>query len=92
MHLLWMIVVGLIVGALAKLIMPGRDPGGVIVTMLLGIGGSVVAGLIGRAIGWYREGEPAGFIASVIGAVVILAVYRAIIGRSSGGGSLRRAA
>jgi uncharacterized membrane protein YeaQ/YmgE (transglycosylase-associated protein family) len=92
MSLLWMIVVGLIVGALAKLVMPGRDPGGIIVTILLGIGGSVLAGLLGRAVGWYTEGEPAGFIASLIGAVIILAIYRAIIGRSSGGGSIRRAA
>lgn len=92
MHLLWMIIVGLIVGALAKLIMPGRDPGGIIVTMLLGIGGSLLAGLLGRAVGWYREGEPAGFIASVIGAIVILAIYRLIIGRTAGGGSIRRAA
>ena len=92
MYLLWMLVVGLIVGALAKLVMPGRDPGGIIVTMLLGVAGSFVAGLIGRAVGWYTEGEPAGFIFSVIGAVVLLAVYRAIIGRSAGGGGLRRAA
>jgi uncharacterized membrane protein YeaQ/YmgE (transglycosylase-associated protein family) len=93
MHLLWMIVVGLIVGALAKLIMPGRDPGGTIVTILLGIGGSVVAGLIGRSLGWYTEGEPVGFVASVVGAFVILAVYRMIIGRGAGGGSgIRRAA
>ena len=92
MHLLWMIVVGLIVGALAKLLMPGRDPGGVIVTMLLGIGGSLLAGLIGRAIGWYTEGEPAGFIASVVGAIIILAIYRLIIGRTSRGGHIRRAA
>jgi len=92
MHLLWMIVVGLIVGALAKLIMPGNDPGGVIVTILLGIGGSVVAGLIGRGLGWYTTGEPAGFIASLVGAILILAVYRMIIGRGSGGGSIRRAA
>jgi uncharacterized membrane protein YeaQ/YmgE (transglycosylase-associated protein family) len=92
MHLLWMIVVGLIVGALAKLIMPGRDPGGIIVTMLLGIGGSLLAGLLGRAVGWYREGEPAGFIASIIGAVIILAIYRVIIGRTAGGGGIRRAA
>jgi uncharacterized membrane protein YeaQ/YmgE (transglycosylase-associated protein family) len=91
MYLLWMIVVGLIVGALAKLVMPGRDPGGIIVTILLGIGGSVVAGLIGRALGWYAEGQPAGFIASVFGAIVILAVYRLIIGRTGGGG-IRRAA
>ncbi|PYS28915.1 MAG: GlsB/YeaQ/YmgE family stress response membrane protein, partial [Acidobacteria bacterium] len=64
MHLLWMIVVGLIVGAIAKLLMPGRDPGGIIVTMLLGIAGSVVAGFLGRAIGLYQQGEPVGFIAS----------------------------
>jgi len=92
MHLLWMIVIGLIVGALAKLIMPGRDPGGVIVTILLGIAGSVVAGLIGRAVGWYSEGQPAGFIASLIGAIIILAIYRLIIGRTAGGGGIRRAA
>jgi uncharacterized membrane protein YeaQ/YmgE (transglycosylase-associated protein family) len=92
MHLLWMIVIGLIVGALAKLIMPGRDPGGVIVTILLGIAGSVVAGLIGRALGWYSEGQPAGFIASLIGAIIILAIYRLIIGRTAGGGGIRRAA
>ncbi len=92
MHLFWMIIVGLIVGALAKLIMPGHDPGGVIVTILLGIGGSLIAGLIGRAIGWYRPGEPVGFIASVVGAVIILAIYRVIVGRTSGGGSIRRAA
>jgi uncharacterized membrane protein YeaQ/YmgE (transglycosylase-associated protein family) len=92
MHLLWMIVVGLIVGALAKLIMPGRDPGGIIVTILLGIAGSVVAGLVGRAVGWYSEGQPAGFIASIIGAIILLAIYRLIIGRTAGGGGIRRAA
>jgi uncharacterized membrane protein YeaQ/YmgE (transglycosylase-associated protein family) len=90
--MLWMIVVGLIVGALAKLIMPGRDPGGIIITMLLGIGGSVIAGMIGRALGLYGAGEPAGFIASIIGAIVLLAIYRAIVGRGAGGGTLRRAA
>jgi uncharacterized membrane protein YeaQ/YmgE (transglycosylase-associated protein family) len=87
-----MIVVGLVVGALAKLIMPGHDPGGLIVTILLGIGGSIVAGLAGRAVGWYQAGEPAGFVASVIGAVIILAIYRLIVGRRRGGGSIRRAA
>jgi len=92
MHVLWMIVIGLIVGALAKLIMPGHDPGGVIVTILLGIGGSLLAGLLGRAVGWYREGEPAGFIASIIGAIIILAIYRFIVGRTAGGGTIRRAA
>jgi uncharacterized membrane protein YeaQ/YmgE (transglycosylase-associated protein family) len=92
MEYLWMIVIGLIVGAIAKIIMPGHDPGGIIVTILLGIGGSIVAGIVGPAIGWYHEGEPAGFIASVIGAVIILAIYRVIIGRRPGGGSIRRAA
>ena len=92
MHVLWMIVVGLIVGALAKLIMPGHDPGGIIVTILLGIAGSLVAGWLGRAVGWYQPGRPAGFFASVIGAILILAIYRLIIGRSAGGGGLRRAA
>ena len=92
MHVLWMIIVGLIVGALAKLIMPGRDPGGIIITILLGIAGSLVAGFLGRAVGWYREGEPVGFIASVIGAVILLAIYRFIVGRSAGTGGFRRAA
>ena len=92
MHLLWMIIVGLVIGAIAKLIMPGHDPGGIVVTMLLGIAGSIVAGFLGRAIGWYGEGQSAGFIASIIGAIIILGIYRAIIGRSSGGGSIRRAA
>jgi uncharacterized membrane protein YeaQ/YmgE (transglycosylase-associated protein family) len=92
MHFLWMLIIGLIVGAIAKLIMPGHDPGGIIVTMLLGIGGSIVAGMLGRAAGWYAEGEPAGFLASVVGAVILLAIYRLIVGRSSGGGSIRRAA
>ena len=71
----WMLF-GLVVGALAKLIMPGRDPGGIIVTMLLGIAGAVLAGLIGRALGWYGEGEAAGYLMSFVGAVVLLALYR----------------
>jgi uncharacterized membrane protein YeaQ/YmgE (transglycosylase-associated protein family) len=76
--MLWMIVVGLLVGVVAKLLMPGRDPGGAVVTILFGIGGSVVAGLLGRSIGWYADGEPAGFIASVLGAIVLLLAYRAL--------------
>lgn len=92
MHVLWMLIIGLIVGAIAKLIMPGHDPGGIIVTILLGIGGSMVAGFIGRAIGWYQDGEPAGFIASVIGAIIILAIYRFIAGQRPGGGRIRRVA
>ena len=85
MSFLWMLLVGLIVGAIAKLFMPGRDPGGVLVTMLIGIAGSIIAGFIGRAAGWYAEGEAAGFIASILGAVVLLAIYRAIVGRSGAG-------
>ncbi len=81
MHILWMLIIGLVIGALAKLIMPGRDPGGVIITILLGIAGSLIAGYIGRAAGWYRPGESAGFIASVIGAVILLAIYRLAVHR-----------
>jgi len=78
-----MIIVGLIVGAIAKLLMPGQDPGGFIVTILLGIGGSVLAGFLGRFAGWYAGNEPAGWIASIIGAILILAVYRSMVGRPS---------
>jgi uncharacterized membrane protein YeaQ/YmgE (transglycosylase-associated protein family) len=83
MGILWTIIIGLIVGAIAKLIMPGRDPGGFIVTILLGIAGALVAGWIGRALNWYAEGQPAGFIASVIGAILLLLIYRMIRGRSA---------
>ena len=75
------LVIGLIVGAIAKLLMPGRDPGGCLVTILLGIAGAFVAGFLGRAAGWYEPGQPAGFIASVIGAMLLLLVYRLIKGR-----------
>jgi uncharacterized membrane protein YeaQ/YmgE (transglycosylase-associated protein family) len=81
MEFLWMIFIGLIVGAVAKLIMPGRDPGGIIITMLLGIAGALVAGFLGRSLGWYRPGESAGFIASVIGAIILLAIYRMFVAR-----------
>ena len=81
MSFIWAIIIGLVVGALAKLIMPGRDPGGIIITILLGIAGSLVATWIGQAVHWYRPGEGAGFIASVIGAVILLAIYRAFVHR-----------
>ena len=81
MSILWMLVVGLVVGALAKLIMPGRDPGGIIVTMLIGVAGALLAGFLGRAAGWYGPNEGAGFIASIIGAVLLLAIYRVAVGR-----------
>jgi uncharacterized membrane protein YeaQ/YmgE (transglycosylase-associated protein family) len=80
MSILAMIIVGLVIGAVAKLLMPGPDPGGIVITILLGIGGSTVAGYLGRSLGWYAEGAPAGFIASVIGAILLLAVYRALSG------------
>ena len=81
MGILGWILFGLIVGALAKLVMPGRDPGGIIVTMLLGIAGAVLGGFVGRALGLYGQGEAAGFIMSFIGAVALLALYRVMVGR-----------
>jgi uncharacterized membrane protein YeaQ/YmgE (transglycosylase-associated protein family) len=81
MGILGWIPFGLIVGALAKLVMPGRDPGGIIVTMLLGIAGAVLGGFVGRALGFYGEGEAAGFFMSFLGAVVLLALYRMVVGR-----------
>jgi uncharacterized membrane protein YeaQ/YmgE (transglycosylase-associated protein family) len=86
MHILWTLIVGLIVGAIAKLLMPGKDPGGIIVTMLLGIAGSFAAGFIGRAFGLYRDvGSGPGIIASIIGAMVLLAIYRVIVHRRVAG-------
>jgi uncharacterized membrane protein YeaQ/YmgE (transglycosylase-associated protein family) len=75
------IVFGLVVGALAKLVMPGRDPGGVIVTILLGIVGAVLGGWIGRALNLYGPNEPAGFVMALVGAVAVLAIYRMTMGR-----------
>ncbi|WP_321471947.1 GlsB/YeaQ/YmgE family stress response membrane protein [uncultured Paludibaculum sp.] len=73
---IWMCLIGLVAGALAKMLMPGKDPGGMLVTMLLGIAGSIVAGFLGRTLGWYQEGQTAGLIMSVLGAVLLLALYR----------------
>jgi uncharacterized membrane protein YeaQ/YmgE (transglycosylase-associated protein family) len=78
-HIIWLLIIGLIIGALAKLIMPGRDPGGIIVTMLLGIAGSFIGGIIGRALGLYGPGQGAGFIVSVLGAILLLWIYRLIV-------------
>jgi len=75
-HILYMLLIGLIAGALAKLAMPGRDPGGIFVTMLLGVAGSLVAGFIGRSLGHYQHGEAPGIIASAIGAFLLLGLYR----------------
>jgi uncharacterized membrane protein YeaQ/YmgE (transglycosylase-associated protein family) len=76
MGILVTLLIGFIVGVIAKLLMPGKDPGGFIVTTLLGIAGAFLAKFIGQAVGWYHEGQPAGFIASVVGAIILLAIYR----------------
>lgn len=78
--IVWIIIGGL-AGAIAKFLMPGRDPGGCIVTILLGIAGAVVAGWLGHAIGWYGANEGAGFIAAIVGAFILLAIYRMFAGR-----------
>lgn len=79
--IIWAVIIGGLAGALAKLLMPGRDPGGFIITILLGIAGSVVATWLGEQIGWYHDGEGAGFIGSVVGAIIILVIYRMVAGR-----------
>jgi len=78
---LWWIVIGLVAGAIAKAIVPGRDPSGCLITILLGIGGAVLAGFLGQQLGWYHQGEGAGFIAAIVGAVVILFIYRMVASR-----------
>jgi uncharacterized membrane protein YeaQ/YmgE (transglycosylase-associated protein family) len=76
------IIIGLLVGAIAKSLIPGKDPGGCIITILIGIAGAFVASYLGQAIGWYQAGQPAGFIASVIGAMLLLVLYRLLFRRS----------
>jgi len=83
MRWLWIVLIRLVVGAVAKLLMPGKDPGGFIVTILLGIAGSIVATWLGRAIGWYQEGQSAGFNMSVVGAILLLAIYHALRRRAA---------
>lgn len=79
---LWWIVIGFVAGGIAKLIMPGKDPGGCIITILLGIGGAMLAGTLGRLVGWYSSPtEGAGFVAAIIGAVLILSLYRLLLKR-----------
>ena len=80
---IWAAIIGLIAGAIAKLIMPGRDPGGWIVTMLIGIAGALLMTFIGRQLGLYEDGQEAGFLMSILGAVVLLAIYRMIKSRSA---------
>lgn len=77
------IIFGLIVGVVAKVLMPGRDPGGWIVTILLGIAGALVGGFLGRALGWYGPGHAAGFLMSLVGALILLGLYRLFASRSA---------
>ncbi|TMB70729.1 MAG: GlsB/YeaQ/YmgE family stress response membrane protein [Deltaproteobacteria bacterium] len=81
MSVIGYILFGLVVGVVGKLIMPGRDPGGFIITILLGIAGALVGGFLGRSLGMYGEGEPAGFVMAVIGSIILLAIYRMVAGR-----------
>lgn len=79
--MLWSLLVGLIVGIVAKFLMPGRDPGGFIITAVLGVAGAMLASFVGGAMGVYKPNEPAGFVSAVIGAVILLAIYRSVSGR-----------
>jgi uncharacterized membrane protein YeaQ/YmgE (transglycosylase-associated protein family) len=83
MAIIWTLIIGLLAGIVAKLLMPGRDPGGFIITILLGIAGAFVATFLGQTVGWYEAGEGAGFIGAVVGAVILLVIYRMIRKRSA---------
>jgi uncharacterized membrane protein YeaQ/YmgE (transglycosylase-associated protein family) len=83
MHIIGWILFGLVVGIVAKFLMPGRDPGGFVITAILGIVGALVGGFVGRVIGLYGDGDPVGFIMAVVGAIIVLAVYRFTIGRTA---------
>ena len=83
MGIIWTIIIGLLAGVVAKLLMPGKDPGGFIITILLGIAGAFIATYLGQAIGWYEAGQGAGFIGAVVGAIIILIVYRLVTKRRS---------
>jgi uncharacterized membrane protein YeaQ/YmgE (transglycosylase-associated protein family) len=78
LHWIWVIIIGFIVGFIAKFFTPGRDPGGFIITTLVGIGGALLASFVGQKMGWYTEGQPAGFIAAVLGAIVLLLILRVL--------------
>jgi len=82
MSIIGAIIIGLLVGIVAKLLTPGRDPGGWIITILIGLSGSFVAGFLARSMGWYQDGQPTGFLASVVGAVILLVIYRLIARRN----------
>jgi len=80
LSLLWELIIGLVVGAVARFLMPGKNPGGIWITMILGVAGSILATYLGRAVGWYQAAQGAGFIMSVVGAIILLIIYRVIRG------------
>lgn len=83
-QLLGVVIIGFVAGAIAKLVMPGKDPGGFLITIVLGIAGALLATFLGRLIGWYQQGESAGFIAAIVGAVILLVLYRFFKKKQSG--------
>jgi uncharacterized membrane protein YeaQ/YmgE (transglycosylase-associated protein family) len=83
MNIVWTLLVGLVIGAVAKFLMPGKDPGGFVITSLIGVAGSAVAGFIGNSLGWYSWGEVPGFIGSVMGSMLLLGGYRFTLGRAA---------
>ena len=76
LHLLWIIIIGFVAGALAKFIMPGKDPGGFFITIILGVAGALLSTLLGKLVGWYQPGESAGFIGALVGSIILLILYR----------------
>jgi uncharacterized membrane protein YeaQ/YmgE (transglycosylase-associated protein family) len=78
LHLLWIIIIGFVAGAVAKLIMPGKDPGGFLITIALGVLGALMSTFLGKLVGWYKPGESAGFIGAIVGAVILLVIYRLV--------------
>lgn len=83
LHLLWTAIIGIVVGAIAKLLMPGKDPGGIFITMLIGIAGAFLGTYLGRLVGHYQEGQSAGFLMSLVGAVILLGLYHLVRGRQT---------
>ena len=81
MHILVFLLFGLVVGVLARIIVPGKEPGGWVVSMMFGVGGAVLGGYFGRVLGLYREGQPAGFLMALVGAIALVAVYHAVTSR-----------
>lgn len=83
MSILWTIIIGLVIGIVAKFLMPGRDPGGFVITAIIGIVGSIIATYLGQALGFYQPGQSAGFIAAVLGSIILLFLYRMVTGRKA---------